>query len=274
MELLTPDRFFNRNEKNCAFDLNRFGVFCDGFSDPFRPKLQKTRLFHAFSKDRIGGEDFFQDLVQGVHSGFSLGKSAQVCQNRRLMRLFFCFLLFATSGCGYTLRGNSRVFFDQNGIKALYVAPVKNDSFKAGVEIIVYNALRKRIAQGGYVRIVDQKSLADGEVRATVGNATYSPAGITTADQLAPVQTGPSNIQIASAYLVNLTISFEMESLRERRVLWSDSITRQKSFSASTYLGALGTTSALINESDFERTLGELSSGIVMDAEESMNSIF
>jgi hypothetical protein len=182
--------------------------------------------------------------------------------------------VFLSQGCGYTLRGNSRVFFENNEIRTLYVAPVRNDSFKAGVEITVYNAIRKRIAQGGYVRIVDQKSQADGEIRATILNAMYTPAGITTADQLAPVQTGPSNVQIASAYNVNLNISFEMESLKTKKILWSDSFVRQKSFSASTYLGALGTTSALINESDFERTLGELSSGIVMDAEESMNSIF
>ena len=65
-----------------------------------------------------------------------------------------------------------------------------------------------------------------------------------------------------------------MESLKTKKVLWFDTFLRQKSFSASTYLGALGTTSALINESDYERTLGELSLGIVMDAEESMNSIF
>jgi hypothetical protein len=183
---------------------------------------------------------------------------------------FLVFLsILLSQGCGYTLRGNSRVFFENHQIRTLYVAPVRNDSFKAGVEITVYNAIRKRIAQGGYVRIVDQRSQADGEIRATILSAMYSPAGITTADQLAPVQTGPSNVQIASAYNVNLKISFET-----KKVLWFDGFMRQKSFSASTYLGALGTTSALINESDFERTLGELSLGIVMDAEESMNSIF
>lgn len=181
-------------------------------------------------------------------------------------------LLF--SACGYTLRGNTRVFFEQNEIRTLYVAPVENDSYKAGVEITVYNALRKRIAQGGYVRVVDQKALADAEIRAKVIQAGYSPSGITTADQLAPVQTGPSNIQIASAYNVTLNISFELEEFKKKKVLWQDSLSRQKSFSASTYLGALGTTSALINESDFERTLSDLSAGIVMDAEESMNSIF
>lgn len=191
---------------------------------------------------------------------------------------FFCRVLLVLpvclGACGYTLRGNSRYLFENHQIRTLFVAPVKNNSYKAGVDITVYNALRKRIAQGGYVRIVDSKHDADAEIRATVTRATYSPAGITTADQIAPVQSGPSNVQIASAYLVDLGISFEFLELRRNNALWSGALSRQKSFSASTYLGPLGTTSALINESEFERTLSELSVSIVMDAEESMNSAF
>jgi hypothetical protein len=191
-----------------------------------------------------------------------------------ILRTMLLFLLLPLASCGYTLRGNSRFLFENHQIRTLYVAPVKNNSYKGGIEITVYNALRKRIAQGGYVRIVDSLKDADAEVRATVTRATYSPAGITTADQIAPVQTGPSNIQIASAYSVDLGISFELEKLQSKKKLWGDSLSRQKSFSASTYLGPLGTTSALINESEFERTLSELAAWIVMDAEESMNTAF
>lgn len=189
-------------------------------------------------------------------------------------RSVFIGILAVLSACGYTLRGNTRYFFENHQIRTLYVAPVKNNSYKAGVDITVYNALRKRIAQGAYVRIVDSIRDADAEIRATVTRATYGPTGITTADQIAPVQSGPANIQIASAYSVDLGISFELQELRGKKRLWQDSLSRQKSFSASTYLGPLGTTSALINESEFERTLGELSSTIVLDAEESMNAVF
>jgi hypothetical protein len=184
-------------------------------------------------------------------------------------------VFFALLGaCGYTLRGNTRYFFENHQIRTLYVAPVKNNSYKAGIEITVYNALRKRIAQGGYVRIVDSVRDADAEIRTTVTRASYNPAGITTTDQIAPVQTGPSNIQIASAYLVDLGMEFELQDLRSRKSLWRNSLGRQKTFNASTYLGPLGTTSALINESEFERTVGELATTIVLDAEESMNSVF
>lgn len=181
-------------------------------------------------------------------------------------------LLLLVPACGYTLRGNSRVFFENHKIRTLYVAPVRNNSFKAGIEIQIYNSLRKRVAQGGYVRIVDSRDVADAVLNATVLNAGYSPAGITTTDQIAPIGSGPKNVQIASEYSVNLSIGFQLVEIKSNKALWADSVTRTKSFSASTYLGALGTTSALINESDFERSLSELSTGIVMDAEESMNS--
>lgn len=179
------------------------------------------------------------------------------------------------SGCGYTLRGNTRKFFEENQIRTLYVSPVRNNSYKAGVEITVYNALRKRIAQGGYVRIVDSRNQADAEISATVIDASYSSAGITRADQLATVDTikGPDNVQIASSYNVNLRIQFELKGAKEKP-LWTDDLARAKSFPASTYYGVLGSTSALINESEFERSLAELSANIVNDAEESMNSIF
>ena len=109
--------------------------------------------------------------------------------------------------CGYTLRGNTREFFNQNGIRSLYVAPVKNLSYKPGVEIVIYNALRKRIAQGGYVRIVDQPGQADAEIEAKVLDASYAASGITTADQIAPVQTGrsPRLIPSTSGWLSNFS---------------------------------------------------------------------
>jgi hypothetical protein len=190
-------------------------------------------------------------------------------------RTLITLILFAIqTGCGYTLRGNTRAFFDQHQIRTLYVNPVKNNSYKGGVEITVYNALRKRIAQGGYVRIVDNPNQADAQISSTVLDASYVPSGITTTDQIAPVQTGPSNIQIASGYNVSLKISFELYQFKEKKKVWSDTLLRQKTFSASTYLGALGTTSALINESDFERSISELAVSVVTDAEESINSIF
>lgn len=176
-------------------------------------------------------------------------------------------------GCGYTLRGNTRPFFEVKGIRTLYVAPSKNNSFKAGVEITVYNALRKRIAQGGYVRLVDDPKRADARIEATVQDASYTPSAITRADQLTPLETGPDNVQVATSYNVRLTILFNLLD-KENVSLWTSELGRNKSFAATTYIGDLGNTSGLINESEFERALGDLSAILVSDAEESINTLF
>jgi hypothetical protein len=203
--------------------------------------------------------------------------------NHRLPSSLFpgAFLLLigmGMSGCGYHLRGNTRPFFDQNHIHNLYVAPVKNNSYKAGVEITVYNALRKRIALGGYVRIVDKKSDADATFSATVIDASYTPAAITTGDQITAdggtTYSKLSSVQIAKSYNVNLSVQFRLDQEHPAKLLWGDQINRGQSFPATVYIGALGSTSALINESDFERALGELATAIVTDAEESVNTIF
>jgi hypothetical protein len=185
------------------------------------------------------------------------------------------FLISPMGGCGYHMRGAERPFFKAHDLKTLYVHPVRNNSYKAGIEITVYNAIRKRFAQGGYVKLVDRPGDADASIQATVSEASYSPMAVTTADKLAyeGTQKGPSTIQIASSYQVSLKVSFVLVD-RMNKELWQDGVSRNKSFPASTYMGTLGSTSALINEGEFERTLSDLSVNIATDAEESINSIF
>ncbi len=177
------------------------------------------------------------------------------------------------AGCGYSLRGATRPFFENHNIRTLYVTPVKNNSYKAGVEITIYNALRKRVSQGGYVRLVDNPADADAQIEAAVMQADYAPSAITSADQIAPLLTGPSNILIASSYQVSLQVKFNLYD-RDKKSLWGQILSRTESFQATTFNGPLGSTSGLINESEFDRSLGNLSSAIVTDAEESINTIF
>ncbi len=188
---------------------------------------------------------------------------------------FFVALLLSLQSCGYYLRGVDRPFFKNNNISSIYVSPVQNNSYKAGVEITLYNALRKRFAQGGYVRVIDEPGQADSIISATVNEAIYVPLAVTTADKIASdgVVQGPRSVQIASSYQVTLKASFELKR-KNGTSLWRDDLVRMKSFPASNYLGALGSTSSLINEGEFERVLNELSVNISTDAEESINAIF
>jgi hypothetical protein len=192
--------------------------------------------------------------------------------------LLLGFILNST-GCSYRLRGTDREFFKQANIKTLYVAPVANNSYRPGVEIMLYNTIRKRIAQGGYVRIVDDRDHADGELKASVTAANSNPGAAIRAEQLAQAEVGAKRVikpdlQIASNYSVNLGVSFSLIKTQTGSVIWSHSGARSKTFQASTYYGALGSTSALINDSQFETTLNELAVLVVTDAEESMNAFF
>lgn len=185
--------------------------------------------------------------------------------------LFLVLILPLVSSCGYHMRGESRPFFEQNKIQRLYVSPVRNNSYKSGVEITVYNALRKRFSQGGYLKLVDQASLADAEFSSTVIDAKYVPQSLTTADKLAGL-VGPSSVQVATNYNASLKIQFILKT--PVKTLWEDTIERTKIFAASNYIGPLGSTSALLNEGEFERTLNDLSLNVATDAEESINTIF
>ena len=200
----------------------------------------------------------------------------KICQSGGMKRKFLalCLILMGTSSCGYTLRGNTRPVFDRYGIKTLYIPPVKNESYKAGAEITLYNAMRKQWARGGYVQIIDDPHLADATLSATIVDASYSPSAITTADQLQGNNTGPNTVQVASSYDVTLRVRFNLKEMKTGKTLWGDTIVRDKNFAATTFLGTLGSTSALINDSDFERTLSDMSVALVSDAEELINSIF
>ena len=190
-----------------------------------------------------------------------------------MQKFAFLLLTIVLSSCGYNLRGNTRVFFEQNNIERLYVNSVKNNSYQPGIEIVVYNALRKRIAQGGYVKLVDRPEGADAIIDATVNEATNVPGATSLASQLTPLNKGSNSVLVASSYTANLIIKFALRTVKGKP-LWSDQLARSKTYQANTYLGTLGSTSPLINQSEFEKTLGELSVGIVTDAEESMNTVF
>lgn len=177
------------------------------------------------------------------------------------------------ASCAYTLRGTQRPFFEDYNIHSLYIQPIRNDSYRSGVDIMLYNVIRKRFVQGGYVRIVDTPNLADATLVASVTQANLAPQATVRASQLAPLNTGPSDVQVASNYAATLGVSFSLKNAHGVG-LWSSGFTRTKTVQAATYFGNLGTTSALINDSEFDRALYDLAVSISTDAEESMNARF
>src|SRR6185312_2812483 len=87
-----------------------------------------------------------------------------------------------------------------------------------------------------------------------------------------------ANIQIATEYSATLSCDFMLvrphPAPKQKAVVWTGSFSRSKLFEASNNLGAEGDTSALINESEFDRALSDMASSMMDDVHESMLAMF
>lgn len=208
----------------------------------------------------------------------------KVLRMRRVTASFLVFLMFPLlSGCGYSLRDSNirSPIIENAGIRRVYISPFLNNSYKAGAEILVYNALIKRISSQSEVKIVSSKVDADAIISGTVNSADYSPAGFTAGSNLEPKALGGSfkNVEVASVYSAALSCSFQMEARgesakRTNGKVWGASFSRSKSFPGNNQLGVFGTTSAIINDSEFDRALSDIAENMMTDVHEALLGMF
>lgn len=184
-------------------------------------------------------------------------------------------------GCGYTLQGVHSQILEKEGIRRIFIAPVINNSYKSGVENQVYNALLKKLANQYSIIFVRSPEEADAVLQGVVQSALYAMSAPTTGDQLpkSPGGTGDfSKIQIASVYQSRLDCSFSLVRRNppsgKPAEVWNVSLSRTLPFPGANQLGALGTTSALINESEFDRSLSEMAQAMALDVRESILNRF
>ncbi len=199
-------------------------------------------------------------------------------------RLILCLAAWVSlGGCGYTLQTSKNPIYDELGIHRVYVAPLVNDTYKPGVENLVYNEVVKTISQNRRVKVVQNIEDADAVLSGTVNSAYYATLATTGGDSLYPSKelpglAGPANIRVSSFYGANLGCSFSLKYRKPRKgksdELWSSGFSRNKSFPGNNQMGVFGTTSALINDSEFDRALRELAEGISNDLHESMLAMF
>lgn len=197
------------------------------------------------------------------------------------------------SGCGYTLQNSKGSSLELEGVERVYVAPVKNASFKPGIENLVYNELIRVIAAGRRVRLVEKPELADAILEGQVMAANYKSSSATSADNIYPKERKTIAISVATEYVASVTCAFKLKrtkqsipALAKRKTLsaadlaklelpiWESAFSRDKRFPGNNQKGEFGTTSALINESEFDRALGDIAHGMMQDVHESMLAMF
>lgn len=199
----------------------------------------------------------------------------------RFLAVLALWVGLGVSGCGYALQNSYSGALDQAGVRRIYVAPVVNNSYKSGVENLVYNALLKSLAGNRWIVLVRSPADADAVLNSSVITAQYSGIAPVAGSSLnrSPGTGGDfSHIPIAASFASQIECSFSLMRRNpppgKSAILWSASFSRGAPFPSANQLGALGTTSALINESEFDRTLQDSAQLIAADVRESMLSRF
>lgn len=202
----------------------------------------------------------------------------------------------AFSGCGYSLQSSYHSdALEKDGIHRIYIAPVVNNTYKTGVESVVYNATVRALTTFKGYKIVKNPAQADAILSSSVDGAVSQVGSPVTANQLNP---GPlqnaaarfADVLVASTYNAVLTCTFTLarggpkpdKNIKPKYlppglrnpVVWASTITRMKPFPGSNQLGVLGDTSPLINDSEFDRALLDLAQQTASDVREGIISRF
>ncbi|MEN9723634.1 MAG: hypothetical protein RJB38_1620 [Pseudomonadota bacterium] len=183
------------------------------------------------------------------------------------------------SGCGYTLRtSRSASQFKARGVERIYIHPLKNQTFRAGIENTVYNSLVRAMAGAAGIRAVSRPENADAEVMGVVTVVDRSVSSQIKASDLNPKGLGSSAILVATEYMARLDCRFVLQSRLTAgatpRELWSGEFSRSRPFPGNNQIWSLGSTSALINESELDRTLADISESMARDVIQAMSEGF
>lgn len=185
--------------------------------------------------------------------------------------------LLGLSACGYALQNAKTNSLREIGVNSVYVAPVKNLSYKPGVENIFYNEMIESLLSGRRVKVVDRPELADAILESSVEKASYAWSAKTSAGSIFPTTVSVIDIEVATEYQADVTCSFHLRRQKHgqpEEVLWESGFSRSRRFAANNQKVEYGTTSGLINESEFDRTLKEIAHGMMQDVHEAMVARF
>ncbi len=192
-----------------------------------------------------------------------------------------CALLLSLAGCGYGLQNSRSPLRDKEDIYTVYIEPFSNATYKPGAENVVYNSVVRAISAGRRIKIVYNRDDADAVIFGSVRSAEISAYSDTYIFNLSPAGLGElvtPGKDLISTYEGSLTCSFRMNRAYNQNSksaeIWSGAFTSKKPFATSARLGPQGVTTALINETEFDRAILELSDRIADDMHESMLAMF
>jgi len=187
-------------------------------------------------------------------------------------------LLLTLAGCGYSLQNTKTNSLRDAGVEKVYVSPVKNLTYKPGVENLFYNEMTQILLAGKRVKLVDRPEISDAILEATVTSANYSPTASTSAASIFPTTIeAVEGFTVATEYQAGVACSFRLSRQKNgfpSETIWDSSFSRSRRFAGNNQKIEFGTTAALINESEFDRALREVAHGMMLDVHEAMVARF
>jgi hypothetical protein len=197
-----------------------------------------------------------------------------------VMTLFSLATVLPLAGCGYSFQTSKNPLADKEGIRKVFIDSMTNNTYKPGVENQVYIAVLQTLAVHKRVIIVSHKEDADAVLKGYVNIASYAAdaSAVPSNNSSLPGNLSGESLLVATEYVATLSCSFVLERTHaesgQRKVVWTSGFSRTTPFGASNQIGVYGATSALINESEFDRALGEMSQSMSEDVHESMLDMF
>jgi hypothetical protein len=196
----------------------------------------------------------------------------------RLFSLTLLIFSLTLQACGgYHFRSASQSNLKAIGVEKIFIRGIKNESFKPGVEHLIMQALTRGLLTSGSVKLVQDEKEADAVLEGRILIAQYRAIVRTTSGAIYPSSVSVGRAQIATEYEASLECEFVLKrggGVVDVEPLFNQTFSNQRRFAGSNQKASYGTTSPLVNESEFGRALGELSTSMMRDVQESLLSRF
>ena len=143
-------------------------------------------------------------------------------------------LAMTSSGCGYALAGRGSFLPDY--IRVIGIPPIENRSTYQQVELVLTEKIRTEFIGRGKYRVVPDATGSDAVLAGEITGVSAQPVGF-------------NESQLASRYLLTMTMKVQLTDTRTNEVLWSnDALTYREESDLSTRGATLDGGSSFIDQ--------------------------
>ncbi len=237
-------------------------------TDSFLPSAEDHSFVHSFPELGILSLRFLEDTKKAVHT------DAFYATSRSMSRVLFLLIL---QGCGYSFQHGGPSPLKEQGVERLYIQRVQNQSMVPGLEMQLLNEMQRVILIHKKITLVQSIEQADAVLMTNIETAEYGSIAGTNVESLTPT-TPAYNMTgayvISTQYQAQFVCNFALHHRKSGKILWSNQLVQLAPFPGANQREVPGTTSLLINQSEFGRTLTDLMRTMVNDMHESMLALF